>query len=129
VPGEANTVQANECRQCCTFCDRTVHPGGCIESGCQFLYLYDDELSGRRFMGCLNKVFSVEIDVELFREAERTRHGYGAVKMTGAPLPQCRTSVEKAYYGTGEAFTCVNPGFFEASRSEAPPAFDLRDRL
>ncbi len=41
-------------------------------------------------MGCMNKVFRGEIDVELFEQAERTRHGFGGVKMTGLPLPQCR---------------------------------------
>ena len=58
-------------------------------------------------MGCLNKVFRVEIDMAVFREAERTRLGFGGVKMTGAPLPQCKTSVERAYDGYGDAFTCV----------------------
>ena len=48
--------------------------------------------------------------------------------MTGLPLPQCRTSVEKAYGGYGDAFDCVNPRFFE--KPVGPdPAFDLRDRL
>jgi hypothetical protein len=47
--------------------------------------------------------------------------------MTGLPLPQCRTSVERAYLGDGDAFTCVNPGFFrDPSGAES---FDLRDRL
>ena len=74
MPQSADVVQSSECRQCCAFCDRVLLPSGCIESRCPYLYLYDDEKTGRRFMGCLNKVFKVEIDVELFREAERTRH-------------------------------------------------------
>ena len=41
-----------------------------------------------------------------------TRQGFGGVKMTGMPLPQCRSSVERAYDGYTEAFDCVNPGFF-----------------
>ena len=106
-----------------------VHPSGCISSGCRFLYLYDDEDSGRRFMGCLNKVFKGEIDLELFQQAERTRHGFGGVKMTGMPLPQCRCTVERAYDGYGEAFECVNPGFFAKPTLDDAPAFDLRDNL
>ena len=102
-----------------------VHPAGCIASGCQFLYLYDDEVTGRRYMGCMHKVFKGEIDVDVFEQAERTRLGYGGVKMTGAPLPQCRSAVERAYDGYGEPFECVNPGFFR----KPEPAFDLRDRL
>jgi hypothetical protein len=121
--------EANECRQCCAFCDRLVHPAGCVESGCPYLYLYDDEATGRRFMGCLNKVFKVEIDVEVFEQAERTRHGYGGVKMTGSPKPQCRFTVERAYDGHGDAFQCTNPAFFAAAEPVTDGAFDLRDRL
>jgi hypothetical protein len=107
-----------------------VHPSGCIASGCKYLYLYDDEDSGRRYMGCMNKVFRGEIDVEIFEQAQRTRHGYGGVKMTGVPLPQCRQTVERAYDGYGEPFECINPGFFEKPvAEEAESAFDLRDGL
>jgi len=120
-------MTANECRQCCSFCDRVVQPAGCVAVGCRYLYLYDDEVTGRRFMGCMNKVFRVEIDVELFEQAERTRQGFGAVKLSGTPLPQCEVVVETAYHGGGEAFACVNPSFFDSS--EQPDAFDLRDRL
>ena len=48
--------------------------------------------------------------------------------LTGAPLPQCKTSVERAYDGYGDAFTCVNPQFFDDPAPEAA-GFDLRDRL
>ncbi|TMM13853.1 MAG: hypothetical protein E6G00_01420 [Actinobacteria bacterium] len=130
MPQGADTVQSSECRQCCAFCDRVVLPSGCIESRCPYLYLYDDETSGRRYMGCLNKVFKVEIDVDLFREAERTRHGYGGVKLTGTPTERCRTTVERAYWGGGDAFECVNPGFFDDPGAGAAAGdFDLRDRL
>jgi hypothetical protein len=115
-------TEVHECRSCCSFCDRVVHPAGCIDSGCAYLYLYDDEETGRRFMGCMNKVFRAEIDTEIFEAAQRTRHSYGGVKMTGLPLPQCSTSVEKAYQGYGDAFECHNPEFFE-------DLTDLRDRL
>ena len=63
-------------------------------------------------MGCMHKVFRGEIDRELFEQAERSRQGFGGVKMTGMPLPQCRASVERAYDGYSEAFECVNPEFF-----------------
>lgn len=123
----ANTLESRECRQCCTFCDRVVHPSGCIASGCPYLYLYDDEDTGARFMGCMNKVFAVEIDVAVFEDAERTRHGFGGVKMAAQPIAQCRTSVERAYDGSGEPFSCVNPGFFDDPA--AAESFDLRDSL
>jgi hypothetical protein len=121
-----NLREQHECRQCCSFCDRVVHPSGCIESGCSFLYLYDDEETGTRYMGCMNKVFRAEIDVAVYEASQRTRHGFGGVKMTGVPIEPCRISVEMAYDGHGDAFDCVNPAFF--ARPE-PADFDLRDQL
>ena len=125
---QTGALNASECRQCCAFCDRVVLPSGCIDSGCQYLYLYDDEDTGSRFMGCMNKVFRVEIDTAVFHEAQRTRLGFGGVKMTGAPIAQCRTSVERAYDGHGAPFECVNPGFFD-DPAETAASFDLRDGL
>jgi hypothetical protein len=123
--------ESTECRRCCTFCDKVIHPRGCIEMGCPFLYTYDDERSGRQFMGCLQKVFKVEIDVDLFERAERTRQGYGGVKAAKAPLPVCPFSVERSYEGDGAAFDCCNPRFFDASDEGegAYRAFDLRDAV
>jgi hypothetical protein len=111
-----------------------VHPAGCLAADCRFLYFYDHEETGQRFMGCLNKVFSVEIDIEVFREAERTRHGFGGVKLTGRTLPQCRVAVERAYDGHGEAFECVNLSFFQKPMADedddgSTSEFDLRDSL
>ena len=53
-------------------------------------------------MGCMQKVFATEIDVELFREAERTRAGFGAVRLANPPLARCRFTVERAHEGAGE---------------------------
>ena len=70
MASQARAIESNECRQCCAFCDRVVHPSGCLAARCPYLYLYDDERTGTRYMGCMNKVFGVEIDVALFEEAE-----------------------------------------------------------
>jgi len=130
VPPPVRAAELHECRQCCAFCDRVVHPSGCVASGCSYLYLYDEEDTGRRYMGCMNKVFRGEIDVEMFEEAQRTRHGFGGVKMTGMPISTCRQSVERAYDGFGEPFDCVNRAFFSKPvADEGDEAFDLRDRL
>ena len=61
---------------CLTYCDRVIAPAACIAAGCPFLYSYDEPLIGRALMGCMQKVFATEIDVELFREAERGK-GFG----------------------------------------------------
>jgi hypothetical protein len=121
---------AGECRRCNTFCDKMIEPRGCLELRCRYLYSYADELSGRRFMGCMRKVFKGEIDIEAFEAAER-HGGYGGLKMTGDPLPQCEFRIEPAYEGEGPDFECVNPRFFDCT-DEGPEgirAFDIRKVL
>ena len=127
--GDAGT-RVGECRQCRTFCDKLVEPRGCLELRCKYLYSYFDELSGARYMGCVRKVFRAEIDVAMFEAAERNG-GYGGIKMTGEPLPQCQFKVEPSYEGNGSAHECVNPRFFDCTDSgpEGIRAFDLRDAL
>lgn len=125
-------AEANECRRCATFCDRVIAPAACVAQSCPFLYAYDDPLDGRRYMGCMQGVFSAEIDVELFREAERTRAGYGNVRMARTPLARCSFTVEQAYRSDGgDDYRCVNPRFFDwpDGAPDAVRAFDLRDRL
>ena len=121
-------TEANECRRCGTFCDRVIAPAACVAQACPFLYSYDEPLTGRRYMGCMHKVFATEIDVELFREAERTRAGFGTVRLAGYPLGRCAFEVERAREGTEEP--CVNRRFADwpdAGR-DGIRAFDLRDR-
>jgi hypothetical protein len=123
--------ELNECRQCSSVCDRVIQPATCVASACPSLYRYDDPLSGRRFMGCVHKVFATEIDVSLFEEAERTRAGYGAVKLAGAPLRRCAFQVERAFDWGELNDRCVNQRFFDwpDAGQDAIRAFDLRDRL
>lgn len=130
APQESPTTAAGECRQCRGFCDKLIEPKGCIAIGCRFLYSYEDIATGRRFMGCMNKVFSAEIDLDLFILADR-HGGYGGIKMSGDPLPQCQFTVEKAYEGEGPAYECVNRRFFDANdqHPESIRAFDLRNAL
>ncbi len=126
-------TEGNECRRCSTFCDRVIAPATCVASECAFLYHYDDPLSGGRYMGCLQKVYEAEIDVELFAAAERTRAGFGTVKLSGDPLRRCAFEVERAYtiaepHGGDR---CVNRRFFDAPDTgpDALRAFDLRAGL
>ncbi len=101
-----------------------------MEMGCRFLYAYEDSVTGRRFIGCLNKVFKGEIDLDDFMLAER-HGGYGGIKMTGDPLPQCQFRVEKAYEGEGPAYECVNRRFFDCTHDDAEGirVFDLRKAI
>jgi hypothetical protein len=119
-----------ECRRCSAYCDKLVEPRGCLEMRCGYLYSYEDRWTGNRYMGCLRKVFRAEIDVDMFELAENAG-GFGGLKMTGRPLPQCQFTVEPAYAGAGEGFDCVNRRFFDCAETgpEGLRAFDLRDAL
>ena len=125
----ARRTEATECRRCSTFCDRVIAPASCVAASCPQLYAYDDALSGRRYMGCLQGVFATEIDVRLFEEAEATRQGFGTVKLAREPLRRCAFSVEQAFRGTPAA--CVNRRFadYPDASPDALRAFDLRDGL
>jgi hypothetical protein len=58
-------------------------------------------------------VFEVEIDLDLIREGERRREGFGAVKARRQPLPMCRVEVESTYASRADELGCVNPEFSE----------------
>ena len=69
-----------ECRHCAVHCEKVVYPGACIRMACPFVYAY--EAWGRTYMGCLQKVFDVEIDLV----AARGRRG-GAGRLRRGPRP------------------------------------------
>jgi hypothetical protein len=124
------TVVNGECRQCRTFCDKLIEPRGCLAQRCQYLYSYHDDLSGNRYMGCMRKVFKGEIDVDAFELAELGGSGFGGIKMTGAPIPQCQFRVEPAYEKGGADHACVNPRFFDCDDGPGGlKVFDLRALL
>jgi hypothetical protein len=100
-----------ECRRCDVHCDKVVYPGGCIERSCPFVYAY--EAWGHTYMGCMQKVFDVEIDLDLLQAAERRRDGFGAVKARKAPLPMCVADVSACYEQRCDDIGCRNPEFYE----------------
>jgi len=99
-----------ECRRCAVHCDKVVHPAACIAKACPFLYAY--EAWGHRYIGCMQKVYGVEIDLDLLQEAE-ARGGFGAVRALRNPLPMCHAEVESTYLSRTNDLGCVNPEFFE----------------
>ncbi|HKG36407.1 MAG TPA: hypothetical protein VKA89_08230 [Solirubrobacterales bacterium] len=124
---EERAARDGECRRCRSFCDKLVEPRGCVEMGCSYLYTYVDMLNGEQYLGCMQEVFGAEVQLS----AVLAPGGFGGVKMTGSPLPQCQFSVERAYEGTGPAYDCVNPRFFDCTDQgpEGIRAFDLRNVL
>src|SRR5947209_17036875 len=108
-----------ECRRCEVHCDKVVYPSACVDRACPFLYAFEE--FGRTYIGCMQKVYGVEIDLEMLREAEARREGFGAVRATRAPLPMCSVEVEECYGSerSGE-LGCVNPEFYELPVGRPP---------
>jgi hypothetical protein len=113
-----------ECRRCGVHCDKVVYPAACAERGCSFLYSYEE--FGHTYVGCMQKVFDVEIDFDLLRAAEASGE-FGAVKATRKPLPMCRVEVESCYDSRTEEVGCLNPEFYELPVGE--PSFRVFARL
>ena len=106
-----------ECRRCEVHCDKVVYPAACVERACPFLYAY--EQWGHRYVGCMQKVYDVEIDLDVLHEAEGRKGGFGAVKARRQPLPMCRAEVSCCYQNRGDDLACVNPEFFELPRGRS----------
>jgi hypothetical protein len=113
------------CRRCAVHCEKIVYPSACLSTSCPFVYAYEEH--GHTFMGCMQKVFEAEIDLELLAAAERRREGFGAVRATRRPLPMCRSEVDPCYEHRSGELGCVNPEFKELPA--AAPTFRVIARL
>src|SRR3954470_11286463 len=100
-----------ECRRCEVHCDKVVYPAACLDRSCPFVYAYQGW--GHTYIGCMQKVYEVEIDVDLLRELETHRPGFRAIKQERRPLPMCKAEVERTYEARSEELGCVNPEFSE----------------
>jgi hypothetical protein len=110
-----------ECRRCDVHCDKVVYPGACLERACPFVYAYEE--FGHTYMGCMQKVYDVEIDVDLLRAAEARRVGFGAVAAKRKAVPMCKVEVENCYESRTGELGCVNPEFHELPVGE--PTFRI----
>jgi hypothetical protein len=114
-----------ECRRCGVHCDKVVYPAACVERACPFLYSYEE--FGHTYIGCMQKIYDVEIDLDLLRLAEAGSGEFGAVRATRKPLPMCRVEVESCYDGRSEELGCINPEFSELPLGE--PTFRIFARI
>jgi len=105
------------CTHCAVHCEKVVYPGACIRMACPFVYAY--EAWGHTYVGCLQKVFDVEIDLQLLESAEATVNGFGAVRALRAPLPMCEVEVVETYASREDELGCRNPEFHELPRERA----------
>ena len=104
----ATALVAGSCRQCPVSCERVVQPAGCLEIGCARMYSYERE--GRTWIGCLEGIYAVEIDLDGLRRLQRTAAGFGGLRASREPLAICRSQVERTFEHRGAA-PCVNPDF------------------
>jgi hypothetical protein len=74
----------------------------------------------------MQKVFAVEIDLDLLQAAER-KGGFGAVRAVRRPLPMCQTEIESTYVSRADDLGCVNPEFFEVP--DGQPNFRIFARV
>jgi hypothetical protein len=90
--------------------------------------VYAFEEFGHTYIGCMQKVYDVEIDLDLLRAAERTNTGFGAIRSVRPPLPMCSVEIEECYGAerSGE-LGCVNPEFHELPA--ASPTFKIVARI
>lgn len=101
-----------ECRRCAVHCDKVVYPGACLARACPFVYSYEGW--GHTYVGCMQKVYTVEIDLEMLRAAEARQPGFGAIRAMRRPLPMCKAEIESTYDSRLDLETgCVNPEFAE----------------
>src|SRR3954468_14782599 len=114
-----------ECRRCEVHCDKVVYPGNCLEKACPFLYSFQE--FGHTYVGCMQRVYDVDIDLDLLSAAESTRGGFGAIKAMRPPLPLCRVEVEECYESRSEELGCINPEFHELPVGE--PSFRVFAQL
>ena len=113
------------CRHCDVHCEKVVYPGACLRMACPFVYAY--EAWGHTYVGCMQKVYEVEIDVDMLRAAEARKPGFGAIRAMRRPLPMCKAEVERTYESRAEEVGCVNPEFEELPVGK--PTFRVFARL
>jgi hypothetical protein len=107
-----------ECHECSIVCEKVVYPSECLGGNCRYVYAFNDH--GRAYFGCIEKVFVHEIDLEAFREIERTKGGFGVVKAVRQPLESCAVAVQSCYQCVDSPL-CRNLYFRKRDRREIEP--------
>ena len=101
-----------ECRRCEVHCDKVVYPGACLAKSCPFVYSY--EAWGHTYVGCMQKVYDVEIDLDML---QRRRAAAGRASARSARCAsRCRCARPRSRAPTRsrtEDTGCINPEFGE----------------
>ena len=90
------------CRACPVRCER----------------LYAHEEGGVRWLGCVDKVFTGEIDAARLAQVEAEHPGFGALIAERTPNDFCPAAIDRTFPDRADG-PCVNPAFVEGL-PEAP---------
>ena len=119
--GEPRRRGRVECRSCAVICERVVYPVHCLRSSCPYVYAFQEE--GQLYFGCVEKVFSAELDLAPYRLSPRS-DAYGALKTVREPLRRCRSKVDRAYEFLYSRRACLNPTFAHHTHEFSPEAIE-----
>lgn len=97
-------------------CERVVYPANCVAISCPRLYAHEDE--GVTWIGCIDSVFTSEVDVHALLAMEDAQSGFGALRAEGDPRVQCKVAIDRTFPHRGAA-DCTEPGF-RTAYPEAP---------
>ena len=110
-----------ECRRCGVHCDKVVYPAACLSAACPFLYAYEEW--GHTYVGCMQNVYEVEIDLDVLRSAEVTRAGLRRRPRRAEAAADVPSRGLDLLRESGGGLGCVNPEFSEVPRGS--PSFRI----
>ena len=85
-----------------------------LDSAANVVYALLRVVTGLMFLfHGVQKIFGVEIDLDLLTELEARPQGFGAVKASRAPLPICQSEISSCYEHRSDELGCRNPEFHE----------------
>ena len=97
-------------------CERVVYPANCVAISCPRLYAHEED--GVTWIGCVDSVFTSQVDVEALMAMEASNPGFGALRAEGAPRAECKAAIDRTFPQRDDGH-CTEPAF-RASHPEAP---------
>jgi len=84
--------------------------------------MYAHDADGVRWIGCIDGVFTAEVDLRRLQEQEATHPGFGALRAEGAPNGRCKAAIDPTFPHRDEG-CCTEQAF----RTAHPRAAEGRE--
>ncbi len=97
-----------------------MYPAHCVATECPRMYAHDND--GVRWIGCIDGVFTAEVDLRRLQEQEATHPGFGALRAEGAPNGRCKAAIDPTFPHRDEG-CCTEQAF----RTAHPRAAEGRE--